>query len=513
MVDQAPSSNPPPREVELKLRLPSASVPRLRRVLAGLQPLAATRPQSLRSTYFDTGDRRLSGLGWRLRVRQKGRRHLQTLKATGGGLAGRVELETMVNGQEPEPGRFDLEAFPDLAAMLAEAALEPLFTTEVKRSTWLLSHDEAEVEVALDIGEVRAGDAARAICEVELELKQGDPAALYGLAQALAGAVPLHLDPRAKSDRGFDLLDGHAAGAVRAMPAEIAAEMSVDAAFRAIAESCLGHALLNQEPALAGLPDGVHQLRVALRRLRSACSLFRPALPEGSEALVAEVKWLAGELGPARDFDVFAGTVLEPLGARTDGFDRFAAVVEACRTEAHARLRAALESPRTTQLWLALGRWLATPWPEVEAQPVTAFADAALAKRARKLRKAARNLDTLDVPALHRVRIIGKRLRYAVEFFRTLYRPKPVRRYLAAMAHLQEVLGVLNDSDVGAALLQQAEARAGRRAKQAWFAQSRALVEGWYAAQAHHQLAHLGEAWDAVAACKRFWNKPAGDGG
>jgi inorganic triphosphatase YgiF len=510
MVEQDPSLSPTGREVELKLRLEKAAVPRLRKAVAALAMVEAPRRRTLRSTYFDTPDCALFAAGWRLRVRQQGRHHVQTLKSEAGGLAGRVELESAVSGPMPEPERFEAAAtaLPDA---LSAGPLEPLFTTEIRRTAWLVRHGGTLVEIALDTGQVRAGERTEDLCELELELKQGSADALYSLALVLLETVPFRLEARAKSDRGFALRDGAAADAVRALPPPVSAGMPATAAFRAIAESCLLHAVANQEGALAGVAEGVHQLRVALRRLRSAFGLFRTVLPAGADAMAAEVKWLAGELGPARDFDVFTGAVLAPLGERPGAaLDDFARVVETCRVDAHARLRAALRSPRATRLFLQLGQWLVTPWPDrADDPPVTAFADAALAKRAKKLRKAARNLEQLSVPELHRVRILGKRLRYAVEFFRDLYRAKPVRRHLAALARLQDVLGVLNDSEVGTALLREAEARAGRRAKQAWFTQSRALVDGWYAAQAHHQMAHLGEAWEAVEACKRFWSRPA----
>jgi triphosphatase len=507
------------RELELKLRLDPAGARKLRRSpMIAAKRIGRAKHQELVSTYFDTADRALDRDGWRLRVRKAGDRHVQTLKSQAPGLLGRLEWETEVAGPAPEPALLaggSGQSLPDGFGELE--ALEPVFTSAVRRTAWLLrAADGSAVELVLDEGEIRVAGVSRPVCEAELELKSGTAAALYDLAGDLFGQVSFRLDPHAKSDRGFALAARREGESVRAQPAPLDPSMSVEAAFKTIAHGCQRHAALNEDCALVGKdPEGVHQLRVALRRLRSAFTLFRAVLPPEGRRLAGELKWLAGALGPARDWDVFVTSVVEPLGGRLPddpALIRFAGLAAECRAAGYHGAREALLSPRCTRLWLDLGRWLVLPWEDdggALASPIGAYANALLERRWRKLRKAGRDHDRLTVPELHDLRILAKRLRYAGEFFRGLYKAKAANRHLAALARLQDVLGVLNDSDVGTRLLDEAQARAATAADEPWFARTRALVEGWYAAQTQAEMRRLGPAWDVLAQRGRYWNKPA----
>ncbi len=289
--------------------------------------------------------------------------------------------------------------------------------------------------------------------------------------------------------------------------------MDAEAAFKAIARNCVRQWDLNEDAALAGEnAEGVHQMRVGLRRLRSAFGLFREVLPPGADAIAVELRWLAGELGPARDWDVFMEGVLGPILHRMGGessLRRFAQIAAATRADGYTRVHDAILSARTTALKLDLGRWLVTPWPEAKKVSIGPFADAVLAKRARKLRRLGRDHAILAPEQLHDVRIRAKRLRYAAEFFRSLYRKGRVRRHVRALVAVQDVLGALNDSDVGARLLEAAVERAGAQTEEAWFGRARSLIDGWYAASMQAQLRHLPTAWAALAGQRRFWGKPA----
>lgn len=211
-----------PQETELKLSVHPLDLPRL---LA--HPLLAAAPpqrETLRNTYFDTADLTLMQRRMAVRERQVGPRTLLTVKTAGhsaGGLSRRGEWEAPT-----EPGRFDFAALVDdeaLSRALTALAgqLLPVFQTDFVRRSWLLQHGEARVEVALDEGLIRSAarpDApTEAILELELELKQGGDAALFGLAQALAdgppdgaGALRLHPSDRSKAERGYALFCGRA---------------------------------------------------------------------------------------------------------------------------------------------------------------------------------------------------------------------------------------------------------------------------------------------------------------
>ncbi|MGU3545192.1 CYTH domain-containing protein [Methylobacterium sp. A52T] len=241
-----------PREVELKLDCAGpdltalASHPRLK-------DASATEPVSLVTTYYDTPDRALRKNGLTLRVRAKGDRHIQTVKAGSGGvgLFDRAEWESEIAGEAPEPAAWaDTAAGPVLRE--ADAPLERLFATVVQRREVAVAQGESRVLVTLDEGRVETDSGVAPLCEVELELQSGDPADLFALARELAEAVPLRLGVKAKSAVGYALLDGIEPGVVKAEPVELPEGASAGEVFRRVARACLRHMRLNETAFLEG---------------------------------------------------------------------------------------------------------------------------------------------------------------------------------------------------------------------------------------------------------------------
>lgn len=202
------------QEIELKLSVPDAgAAAALVRWLDG--HAAASGDFPLRNVYLDTPQRDLARARAALRLRQQGTQWLQTLKTAGsssGGLAVRQEWETPVAGEAIEPGRL-----PDIARDLLTpllGRLAPVFRTDFHRRTWRMREGGAEIEVALDEGEIFApGNGGReTIHELELEFLGGDPQgaaeALRALATRLAEVAPLQPSDRSKAARGYALADG-----------------------------------------------------------------------------------------------------------------------------------------------------------------------------------------------------------------------------------------------------------------------------------------------------------------
>jgi inorganic triphosphatase YgiF len=197
------------QEIELKLALGPDGPQALYRHprLDGL----ASRVAHLVNTYYDTPKGELAAAGMALRLRRRDDKLLQTLKTRGGGSGGlstRGEWEWDV----PGPG-LDLTGLAELSALSELDAdvlsrLVPRFTTDFHRRAWQLALDDARIELALDQGEIRAGEQAVGIRELELELKAGEPAALWVLAEALAERVPLRPADTSKAARGGALLEG-----------------------------------------------------------------------------------------------------------------------------------------------------------------------------------------------------------------------------------------------------------------------------------------------------------------
>ncbi len=173
------------------------------------------------------------------------------------------------------------------------------------RRIWDVQNGDTAIEVVLDRGTISAGDWHTSICEMEMELKSGQPQALFDLARKLDGAVPVRLGVLTKPERG-DLLRQALWGVVKAGPAALDDEMTTAEAFQVIVQACIKQFRLNEDLLLVSRsPEPLHQARVALRRLRSAFSIFKPLLGiDAARGLSDSLRELAGELGLARDLDV-----------------------------------------------------------------------------------------------------------------------------------------------------------------------------------------------------------------
>ncbi|MGF7172734.1 CYTH and CHAD domain-containing protein [Azospirillum doebereinerae] len=523
------------RETELKLAARPEDLEALRAapaIASRATGPAATR--TLESTYYDTEDRRLSGRRVTLRVRRTGDGFVQTVKSApdGDGL-GRDEWECAVTGAEPDLTLITDEEALDLLGPLGEAELRPVFTSVIERTTVDVTLGEGDesswIEIAFDRGEVRLPDgSATPVSEVELELKSGSPAALYDLALELAKAAPLRLETRTKAARGYALAAGEADKAAKADKLMLDTDTTVEGAVARIVRACVAHLAANEAVTLHGDdPEGVHQMRVALRRLRSAIALFRPFVPAPQYLwLVGEIKWLAGSLGPARDWDVFATELLAPVRDafhRADGhgrsavedIDALAAAAEARRLRAYETVRAAVGSDRYTAFLLGLGAWVEKrgwrdqPVSEESIRlfgPVTGLADHLLNKRHKKAKRAGHGFAHLPVAQRHQLRIALKKLRYAAEFFRSLYDDKPVRRYLNELSAFQDALGHLNDVATATRLLHELHEDGSRSAP----GEPRAagIVIGWHARGVSDTEADLVALWHDFLDAKRFWSKP-----
>src|SRR5574340_361583 len=250
-----------PQEIELKLALPPGQAEAFMKRMARRRTLKGTSSTPLRqdlvTRYFDTPTFELSAQGVALRVRRAGRRWLQTLKTEGmrqGGLSVRAEFETPVSGGVLDWARFPPEALAYVPEALREQ-VGPAFETRFHRTAWLLKgKGGAQIEVALDVGEVRAGERSQPLCEVELELKAGQPDALFALALEWAGAFDCLPFDISKAERGVRLAHGLDVAPVKSVPLTLAAGMSVEEGFAAIVQACLAQFQANLQGVLGSFP-------------------------------------------------------------------------------------------------------------------------------------------------------------------------------------------------------------------------------------------------------------------
>lgn len=522
----------PAREIELKLEVPADRLADL----AKSAPLASralgpARRQHLVSVYFDTADARLRRRGLALRVRRIGRRRIQTLKAEGrtaGAVADRPEHEAAIQGEVPDPAAFAEPEARELMGLVLPGELAPVFETRIERTLLTVAwpapdRPQAVVEVALDRGRIVAEGRVQPVSELELELVRGPTAALAALVEELRPLAPLTVETRDKATRGWALAAGHLPAPRKAARILLDPGLHVAGAFARIGLSCLGHALANLAPAAAGRdPEGVHQLRVALRRLRSVLSLFRPVLGEDDRArLNGELRWLLGELGPARDRDVLEGELLPPL-VDAEGLEPELAALRAVLAERRpalaARVEAALAGRRAAELVLDLLAWLelerfraAAPEPAQAALdgPIGPFAAATLERRWRKARKLGRRFDELDPPGRHALRIALKKLRYGVDCLGSLWDDEATRRFAGRLAELQDRLGHLNDVAVARDLARGLLGGLADDPRAPAVALALGAVTGWHARGGRRLLREARECWAELVEARPFWRDVA----
>jgi triphosphatase len=516
-------------EVELKLRVDPDSLSDL----AAKPVLVATSASSahLHATYFDTPDRRLHAQALSLRVRRDGEQFIQTLKAGDAGPSGlhrRMEWEAPVPGDKPDLGVLPNRAIREHLDGIAVDELVPVFETVVERTIRHLDYgdtangdtanDAAAIEVAIDRGEIRAGEAVLPIAEIELELKFGPAQALFDLALELAGQGDIRVETRSKAERGYALASDTTRCAVKAGRVEIDGQVNGDDALASIIRHCINHMIANEACVAAGVdPEGVHQMRVALRRLRSALVLFRPFVPaEQYEWLNTEVKWLAGSLGDARDWDAYTAALLAPVRSSLPDAEELralAAAVETARRRAYSAAQEAVGSSRYTVLLLRLQAWLeARAWRNQDVsegsvalfRPVTDLADKLLSKRHRSVCKRGRHFADLAPEERHEVRKALKKLRYSVEFFHNLYAGKRLKQYLERLEALQDDLGHLNDVATAQGLTERLK-KENPKTGGDWRIGC-GMVIGWHTQATGILEPHLIEHWHRFAEAKPFWD-------
>lgn len=518
------------REIELKLELDPADLGKLRRH-PRVRALTPGRPQTrkLHSVYYDTADLSLSRQGIGLRVRRVDGQWVQTVKTRGastGGLFDRGEVESALPSQEPDLTRIaDARLRARIEEEATRAPLEPVLETAFARTRRQLRVDGGQVLFELDVGEARARGASAPICELELELLEGEPRILFDLALELCESVSLRPSSRAKADVGLELLTGERPTPRKAGRVRLPSDPTVEDVWIAVARGCLEQILANERPAREGDdPEGVHQLRVGVRRLRSALTLLGPLLPrEQVRPLRHELRWLAGELAAARDLDVFLAEIFGPIfRSHRDDADlkRLRETARELRAHAYRRVKHAIGSPRHPRLVLQLGRWIATrSWRDelsaADLERLQASARVAggalLQRRVRKARRLGSRLAELDAADRHRLRVQLKKLRYACEFFRGAFpeRRARARRFLARLKDLQDALGTLNDFATAERLLEEILEQQGRHPGRSLVGAA-GFVAGWNARREQRLLEELPQAWDAFAAAPPFWTDGRG---
>jgi len=431
------------REIELKLEVDPAHASKL-----GSHPLFGRNPRRERQTsvYFDTPKGKLRRHGWTLRVRDNDGHLVQTIKHANesAGLFDRAEWEADVASLEP-----DLQAIADtpLRSLIKARQfrhLVPVAQSEITRSTWMATSEGATIELTYDDGFVEGGGATEPIHELELELKEGEVGALFAMAKRIGRSIPVKLGVLAKPERAFTLADGRNGHPVKATQVPLSHEASVADGFAAILTACLKHFRLNEPLFISQAnAEALHQLRVAIRRIRSALWLFRPAVEDAEFIRTSDrLRRFTRELGTARNIDVILASLRNDDPARDQ--------LERDRRLHYGRIVRKLNSRafRTFVLelltWTHFGEWRRGKQAD---KPLMPFVIKRLDRLWRKIDARGGDLSRLSDAERHRLRIDTKKIRYALQFLEAPLRTAGTAQddFAEAAEGVQDTLGYLND--------------------------------------------------------------------
>ena len=513
------AAKPSSGEVEVKFRADGRAIEAV--ISSPLLKGATLGPaRELVSTYYDTDGLDLKGAAMTLRVRRRSRAiPLMGVKWVKGDDAvfARGEIEVRCPDGVPNLDLFEPAIRDRLKAAIAGRPLAAIFDTRFKRRTALLRHGHSDIELALDEGAVIAGEASLPLSEVELELKSGNLSDLLGFAAVLARDCGLSLQFEPKAGRGYRLAAAEAPRSQKATNLKIRQTTSFDDLVAAVIANALSHFVTNWASLReSDAPESIHQLRVALRRLRSALGVFRKTLqlPE-IEDIRSEARRIASGLGPARESDAFRANAL--AGPFRDGPDLqrgarpLLTTVEERRRESYSAARRLIDDPQTSLFVLAVQNLLARrAWrTAVESENLglltseaRVYAAAVLDRLRRRALKRGKHLPDMPDEERHELRIALKNLRYAVEFFGSLFgKSKEARSYLKRVADLQEDLGAHNDAATAKAFI---DSLGLPPDAETHFASGYLL--GWYRHATLVADSHLAKNWKDFSRQDIFWD-------
>lgn len=507
-------------EVELKLRINQSDIPKLKRQLASF---ASTRSdvqisnpvtQKTLSIYYDTPYLTLFDHGLSLRLRHARRKWTQTIKDAGSALSGlhqRLELEWDVKDAKLDFSKITDPAYLDFFNNASlRNALIPLFSTDIRRTIWHLSYENNDqIELVLDVGELIADTHREPICEIELELKNGNKGHLFELAIQLQAQFPLAIENISKAQRAYAYFRSQPPKLIKAEQIRLSSKASADTTLKQIVETCLMQLQGNQDMVLYGHDiEGVHQMRIAIRRLRAALKIFSRILHrESAETIIKDLAWINNLLGNARDLDVFITQTLPPILAQMPNQPSLALLAKQARQakkSAYLDVQKALTSQRYQHLLLSMGDWLenqAQQNQKIKQPTIAEIAQAMLSKRFEQLEKSGRQLEQASAEKRHRTRIAAKKLRYLAEFFASLYPTKKTKLFLKGLSQVQDQLGNMNDINVTSSLLDKLINE--KPSKELMTAKH--IIDGWNAHCLVTYVSKVETTWKALLKQKPFW--------
>jgi len=496
-------------ETELKLRITPEQLNRLKRhPLLRKLSITRTTTRKLYNVYFDTPDLLLQQRRIALRLRRIGKQWLQTLKSGGGvqaGLHQRNEWEMPVAAEALDFAALKECGSPHLSSSLRKN-LRPLFATTFSRNSRMLRFEGAEIELCMDSGEIRANQASQPISELELELKSGDSTQLFKLALRLLDIVQFEVEHTSKAEYGYRLFTGTQPACSKVKIPELSKCRDVPCVLQTMIGLCLNHLQSNVPGAIQKRDEEyLHQVRVALRRLRVVLAMTETFRADPELALLnQQAADLCKDLGRLREWDVFITQIVSVAGANLSKYAGLSALVlasEERRGQHHAATEKQLKSSDYQRFLLRLGAWMHGNYWQCQLESkltLPQFISLILDKRNSQVNKRAKHLVNADPSQLHNLRIACKKLRYSLEMFASLFPPRKIKRYLTALANLQNTLGILNDIVVSHRLLDELDSEV--------LHESTTLIRGWIEHDHMEKRIQLNKVWQQFQQQKVLWS-------
>ena len=511
-------------EMELKGVFKAEQLEQLKS-LSAIGELAVDKAVSrvLTTTYFDTPDHALHKHGYSWRVRKTGKTYTQCLKRQSeplGAIIGRTEWQAEIPDQIPKIDLLENMKIRARIKRLAADNLKAVFQSVVRRQSRKLKFDDGTtVRLDIDVGEVTAGDAVQPICEFELELLSGSAAHIFELAATINQTVPFRISTVSKATRGYSLLSKEEPRAQKWKQFKLLKSFTAEQAVVDSLQQTISCLQANEASVLRGDAEGIHQMRVILRRLRAGLAIFQSNIAqEKYDWIVSEAKWLRDELSAARSWDVFIDEFVAPvakLSRPTTGFELLLSGLEKERVLHRKQARSAVNSWRYTEFILGLSTWLYSDnWRDNAAssnvmdlsEPASKFCAKQLKKQNKIVREKCQKLGQMSEEERHKLRLAVKKLRYTIDFCANIYPEKQISIFQKKLNPVQAALGYLNDVLAAKLLVEKLMSVKSDHATPAWL-YTAGIVIGWHRHEATLTEKKLFKDVNRFLGTKVFWER------
>ena len=482
-------------EVELKFQIPET---RRNALLKALDPKKSELIQ-LQAKYYDTDDKKLSLNGAALRQRLEGTRWIQTLKAATKSHLQRIE-ENHDLGELSEAPKLDLSIYSEQSEahqILKNALgdqfehLKLQFETDIQRTFRVIHFEDAEIEVCLDIGEVRTDTAQQEIYEVEFELKSGSIQSLLAFSFEWVKKYQLWLDVRSKAEFGNLLtLNKTVSPAKHSKENILNKKDSADKNLRALIANHMQHLLPNISAISAQVAEAehIHQAQIALHHLHLSLSLFKDWTEIKTDKWAHQLAAFESHFKNLQHFEHMQST----LGALLQN-PKTAESLDKDILYAQEKLNNLVKSTQNVQHYLELLMFSLGQSEKTQEHDLKWYAQNTLQNQYKHLQEALTQADLADLESLELLAQRLNELKFSFPILTHIYDVKNLQKYAKSLNDAQQASEQYQLLASSASYLQQTELEASD-----WFAL------GWLTAKQEAYAQTLLDATEQFLVSRKF---------